>query len=413
MKILVVSNIYPPFVLGGYELLAKDVVEALRARGHVVDVLTTTADAAPEPGVHRTLHLARKFGHDAGRDRVRHLWTGWRNARATRDYLRAEGRPDVALMMSQRRLGLEPWWALQRAGVPVVATVNDDWPVAYCASRRDGLSGLLRRFVDDLPSGRRLRGLRPERVVWLSDAVRREVRRAGAPLADGDVVPQGVDATLFRPRAFRPIGPRPRLLFVGRLHPSKAPDVAIEAVAQLVRRGVDATLGIHGAPFDDAYGAALQELAQRLGVADRVDFRGFCPRPQLPDVLRKSDALLFASRLEHEGQGLTYLEAMACGLPVVAWPAGGAREFLDAHPAVVRTAACSGAAFADAVQGLIAGGAAAQEALVTKGLAVVNDHASISTYATRLEAELEDARALAVGAQGSSPRRSDGSVVSA
>ncbi len=390
MRILMLTNLYPPTVLGGYELLAKDVAEALRARGHVLDVLTTDDGTPAEPGVHRSLHLARAFGGSAGRDRLRHLWVGPYNARATRRHLATVGRPDVVLLMSQRRLGLEPWWVLQRAGLPVVATVNDDWPVAYCPSRRAGVRGLLLRFLDELPTGRRLRGLRPERVVYLSDAVRREVSAAGAVFDGGVVVPQGIDPLLFSARRFHPIGSSPRLLFVGRLHPSKGPDVAIETVAALARRGVHATLDLVGAPADEAYGVELRALACRLGVEDRVDFRGFCARTALPSILRKGDALLFTSRLEHEGQGLTYLEAMACGLPVLAWPAGGAREFLDAHPSAVRPRACSGEAFADAFQELAAD-PAAQEALVTRALDVVREHGSIDAYVRRLEVELAGA----------------------
>jgi hypothetical protein len=61
MRVAVVSNLYPPDVIGGYELLARDVVEGLRARGHEVDLLTSGSPAGPEPGVHRMLTLTRTF----------------------------------------------------------------------------------------------------------------------------------------------------------------------------------------------------------------------------------------------------------------------------------------------------------------------------------------------------------------
>jgi hypothetical protein len=61
MRALVITNLYPPHALGGYELSCRDVVDRWRAAGHDVEVLTTTttfhdpAADPPEPHVHRVL----------------------------------------------------------------------------------------------------------------------------------------------------------------------------------------------------------------------------------------------------------------------------------------------------------------------------------------------------------------------
>lgn len=390
MHILVLSNLYPPDVLGGYELLARDVTQVLMHRGHTVEVLTTGLPSG-QASVTRTLRLARPFGRPAGRDRLRHVWAGLLNARATRAYLRTHAKPQVALVMSLRRLGLAPLRVLRQAGIPFVLTVNDDWPVAYSAGPSPRGRARLGQWLDEvLVPARTWRGLSTEHVLYLSEAVRRAVREAGAPLASGDVQSQGVDLSLFTPRAFRPMRPKLRLLCVGRLHPSKAPEVALEALAVLRQRAVPATLTFVGEAHAPSFQTALQQRARALGVEPLVTWAGKRPREQLPALYHEADVLLFLSRLEHEGQGLTYLEAMACGLPVVASPSGGAREFLERHDAARLVPVCSGEAFADELSAL-RGDQAAQEALVKRALDVVRAHARLDDYVQCLEGQLRHA----------------------
>ncbi|WP_224242669.1 glycosyltransferase family 4 protein [Hyalangium gracile] len=390
MHILLLSNLYPPDILGGYELLARDVAEVLTHRGHTVEVLTTGSRTS-EASVIRTLRLARPFGRPAGRDRLRHFWAGLRNRAATRAYLRTHAKPQVALVMSLRRLGLAPLRVLQQAGIPFVLTVNDDWPVAYAAGLSPRGHTRFGQWLDEvLVPARTWSGLVVNRVLYLSEAVRREVRNAGAPLASGVVQSQGVDLSLFTPRAFRPMRAKLRLLCVGRLHPSKAPEVALETLAALKQRGVPATLTFVGEAGEPGFQIHLQRRTQELGLEPLVTWAGKHPREQLPALYHEADALLFLSRLEHEGQGLTYLEAMACGLPVVAWPSGGAREFLERHDAARLVPACSGEAFADALTAL-RGDPAAQEAIVQRALEVVRAHASLDAYVRCLEGQLRHA----------------------
>ncbi len=400
MHILILSNLYPPDVLGGYELLARDVAQVLTHRGHTVEILTTGSPRTGERSVSRSLRLARSFGQPAGRDRLRHFWAGLRNAVATREYLRTHSKPQVALVMSLRRLGLMPLRVLQHAGIPYVLTVNDDWPVAYSAGPSPRGRAWIGRWLDEvLVPARTWSGLSPERVLYLSEAVRRAVHEAGVPLALGVVQSQGVDLSLFTPRAFRPMHPELRLLCVGRLHPSKAPEVALETLAVLRQRAVPATLTFVGEAYSPDFQRALEDQARALGVEPLVTWAGKVPRERLPALYQAADVLLFLSRLEHEGQGLTYLEAMACGLPVVASPSGGAREFLERYPSAILVPDCSGQAFADEISRL-SGDTAAQQALIQRALEVVRAHASLDAYVRCLEGQLRQAsrRGVAIGA---------------
>jgi glycosyltransferase involved in cell wall biosynthesis len=73
--------------------------------------------------------------------------------------------------------------------------------------------------------------------------------------------------------------------------------------------------------------ATLQELAQRLNVAERVRFLGWVSDEDKFTALASAD--VFVSTSQHEGFGLMYLEAMACGLPVVTYDNGGQTDFLQ------------------------------------------------------------------------------------
>ena len=112
---------------------------------------------------------------------------------------------------------------------------------------------------------------------------------------------------------------RPVALIAQRLQPEKHTEVGLRAFAQSGLAGAGWTLEVAGVGSDRA---ALERLASELGIA--VRFLGF--RADVPDLMRTSGILLATSPFEHFG--LTVLEAMAAGLPVVAARAGGHEEML-------------------------------------------------------------------------------------
>ena len=396
MRIALLSNLYPPDVIGGYELLAADVARELALRGHDVAVLTSGMDHGPErfssPSsgaerlrIWRTLRLARPFGKEPRRDRLRHLVAARHNHRATERFLAEYGRPDRVLVMSLRRVGLESLRVFARRGIGAVVTVNDDWPAAYVP-----LSNLRRvgAWLDRLPlTTHTWRGLDISSVVWVSDAIHRRMRALGAPLPEGRQCFHGIDARRFAARPFRPMGRPLSLLLPGRLHPSKAPDVAIDALAALVRSGHDARLELVGDPVTPAYGSELCARVLAAGLADRVSFRGQVGRDEMSAHYHAADLVLFLNRGEIEGQGMTYLEALASGVPVVACPDGGARELLDRAPVAVRPPRCDGPSVAAAIAALSAD-VAEQRRLSEAGPAFVRKHADLRGYVDVLLEEL-------------------------
>jgi D-inositol-3-phosphate glycosyltransferase len=150
-----------------------------------------------------------------------------------------------------------------------------------------------------------------------------ELRRLGADPDRVTIVPCGVDLDQFRPRGHvERRGPRHRLVTVGRLVERKG---IADVVAALGGLG-DAELVVAGGPHpddldSDEHVARLRWAARRHGVEARVDLRGRVPRPAVASLLRSADVVVCAPW--YEPFGMVPLEAMACGVPVVASAVGG------------------------------------------------------------------------------------------
>jgi len=153
-----------------------------------------------------------------------------------------------------------------------------------------------------------------------------EVRELGAlgDVGHVAVVPCGVDLAKFWCEGpAEPKRRRHRLAVIGRLVPRKG---AADVIAALSRLGPDVELVIAGgctaAEFGhDPEAGRLRALSAELGVADRVDLRGPVTRDALPELMRSADLVVCAPW--YEPFGIVPLEAMGCGVPVVATAVGG------------------------------------------------------------------------------------------
>ena len=165
---------------------------------------------------------------------------------------------------------------------------------------------------------------RADRVVATSSAEVFELARLGVTPDRVTVVPCGVDLHRFSPDGpaeARPPGRR-RVVAVGRLVARKGVADVIEALAAVP----DTELVVVGGPDGADLGAdrearRLQAVARAAAVADRVDLRGRMGQDEIPAVLRGADVV--ACVPWYEPFGLVALEAMACGVPVVAAAVGG------------------------------------------------------------------------------------------
>jgi phosphatidylinositol alpha-1,6-mannosyltransferase len=170
-----------------------------------------------------------------------------------------------------------------------------------------------------------------DRVVANSDYTRGELIRIGVDPKKITLINPGVDIERFCPGlAFRELRlglgmqeGQSLILSVGRLQPRKGFDMVIRSLPPLLEQGLDvhyASIGI-GDNLDH-----LQELAQELGVSDRVHFLGHVPPDDLPHWYNACDVFIMPNREidgDTEGFGMVFVEASACGKPVIAGKAGG------------------------------------------------------------------------------------------
>ncbi|MBB2746292.1 UNVERIFIED_ORG: glycosyltransferase involved in cell wall biosynthesis [Microbispora rosea subsp. rosea] len=154
-------------------------------------------------------------------------------------------------------------------------------------------------------------------IATCSDEVR-ELVVMGVPRDRIAVVPCGVDLGLFRadgPAA--PRGDRPRVLSIGRMVPRKGVDTVVRAMRQVP----GAELVIAGGDPGDEESTRLRTLADGLGLGDRVRLIGSVSRAEVPALMRSADVLVTVPW--YEPFGMVPLEALACGVPVVASAVGG------------------------------------------------------------------------------------------
>lgn len=331
MRVLAISNRYPPWSIGGYEATAAGTTAALRDGGHAVRVLTTLPDpsdrdaVSADPELHRALRWYWR-NHEFPELPFRTTIALERsNARVLQSQLRAF-RPDAVLWWAMGGMSLSLLEQVRRAGVPAVCVVGDDW-IEYApqVDRWIRLWRGRRRFAARLAE--RLAGVpalidldRAARWAFISEYTLETARATGLRLAEAVVIHPGVDERRFAYRAPKPW--RWRLLYCGRIDPRKGITTAIEALGRVPM----ATLTIDG-NGDRRHSRELEEVAARLGVGDRVRFRA-SEHSAVADAYAAADAVVFPVRWR-EPWGLVPLEAMATGRPVLASRAGGgAAEYL-------------------------------------------------------------------------------------
>ncbi len=340
MRILVVSNFYPPYHLTGYELGCRNYVEALKARGHDVGVLTSRycfRDEVVEDGVYRWLKFDFSDRLAWGRTVLKELINQNAFTRACRDF-----RPDVLFFFSLANVSASLGLLVQDADLPRVyyiadhwATIweKDHWAQSWPKRKNSGwvLRLLARRF-----------GLRPplpplnlENAAFANRYLKEIAQELGFPMSRSEVIPWGVDTNRFAGNLSQDKSPN-RLLCVGQVRPPRSLHIAIRALDMLNREyGYDhLTLTIVGYDPSDSrtwksdYMSYLRGLARRYGLHDQVRLTGWVPHDRMPSIYRSHDIYLHLSA-EEGTTSLALIEAMACGLGVVSTMTCGLEGLLE------------------------------------------------------------------------------------
>lgn len=132
------------------------------------------------------------------------------------------------------------------------------------------------------------------------------------------LIPNAIDLSAypFRPRR----GVLPRLVWLRAFHSMYDPALAVRVLAGLRRSYPGAVLSMYGADKDGSL-ASTRRLAEKLGVADAVQFPGAVPKQRVGEALAAADIFLNTTQIDNTP--VSVIEAMACGLCVVSTNAGG------------------------------------------------------------------------------------------
>jgi glycosyltransferase involved in cell wall biosynthesis len=337
VRLLVVTDLFPPIGFGGYERSCANLVDGLRAR-HEVMVLTTDLrreTAPPLPWVRRELAYL-----DRDRRQVLRVPKAAAQAATLTRRLLAEFRPDLVYVAScvvashtAPRVALE-------AGSPVVYRLSELWVasslhwgdqfVGHLANGRGGLHRGWSWLVRGVNHHRALR-LDPRRPVpvavsWCSDDLR---ARVTLPPGVRPVIERTIYPGVAGPFATLPRRPsdRPTIAYLGRVTTAKGAELAVEALAALrARHGIAAHLVLAGhcsAPM----ARRLGRLAGSLEIAGSVELAGQLEREPLARLLQRAHAVVIPT-VTHEAFGRVCIESALARAPVVAARIGGIPEAL-------------------------------------------------------------------------------------
>jgi glycosyltransferase involved in cell wall biosynthesis len=314
LRILVVTNLFPPQELGGYGRMMWEFARALRSRGHAVRVLAGDArylEKTPSEeesemethvsrallltgewktgSIHQALHAERAAAEEANAETVD------REAR--------EFEPDLVLLGNLDLLGIRLLKAVLSAGFPVLHAVANKEPGFPVAEQPHAPS------------------------YWMAPCSNwngRVLREAGYAPARMHTLYPGARTERFY-RAFPPDLRSLRVAYASIVAPYKGTHVLVEALARLHSLGVEFTAEIAGEALDADYADKLRHYCARSGIAGKVSFTGFMDRAALASLFARSNVLVFPSQFE-EPFGISQVEAMASGLVVVSSGTGGAQE---------------------------------------------------------------------------------------
>jgi len=405
MRILFLTNMYPPHDVGGYEQICQEVTDGLKGRGHEITILTSRFGVDPagitsQDGVSRTLHLQGTLNYYQPVDFFLR-----RSSKEKFNLLKLqktidEFRPDIVFVWGMWLLSLNlPYWIEQWMPGRIVYYIASYWPMdedphtAYWRlPARRYITEQFKKPLRQLAFSRLRREKYPpallfNRTLCCSEYVRDKLVDAAKLPASADVLHIGID-----PKPFAEFSKKNKpaenetlhLIYFGRLIEDKGAHTAVEAVGLLKQRGFSdqIELTILGSGHPD-YEARLHNLISEFGIAGQVKFIGKIPREEIPSLLSKFDVFLFTS-IWPEPFGRTIIEAMLAGLIVIGSDVGGSREIFNDYDNDLLFPAGDANALASRIT-LLLDGAKDKQQLVQFGRKLALEHFSLNNMIDGIE----------------------------
>ena len=327
MRLVIVSQEYPPETAkGGIGTQARMKAEGLAARGHEVTVISRSTSSRREEQHHGELTVIRLAGPRLNAHTEIADWIAWSSEAAAEVLALHETAPldlvefpEWACEGYVHLLNRTPWYRPTtivhlHGPLPMLAR-EIGWPEQDSELYRVGtqMEATCLRLAD---------------AVYSSSGCSADwcAREYGLRRADIPVLHTGVDAMLFSPREVSR-DHRPTVVFVGKVTWNKGVAELVDAACTLAPEFPDLRLRLIG-KAEPQVAAELLRRAEAAGAPQVLELPGFVARDDLPEALSQAD--VFAAPSHYEGgPGFVYLEAMACGLPVIACSGSGAAEVVS------------------------------------------------------------------------------------
>src|ERR1051326_3482072 len=364
VKILVLTNLYPPHHAGTYDLRCQSVTELLRLRGHSPLVLTSNHGLNTEQRdaeIHRRLRLNGAYGHPAVTVYRALQVIEEHNNRVLREAI-AEVHPDLVHVWSLGALSKSLIFALRNSRLPTVYDIADRWladdlradpwlrwwnaPGANVLRSGLELAGKRTR-LDAVAPTRMMKGFdripevygpaeivanvqpdsiaafRFDRLYFCSRALKQASTEAGFHVSHGEVIYPGIPTEHFVGDIKPAATPLKKLLIVSRLEEQSGVMTGVQALLQARANKVPVTLSVYGRG-ESEYISQLRSFIVQNSLP--VEFLTVSNQNRdLAAIYRQHDALLYTAESEEPFASVP-LEAMAAGLPVIGAYIGGARE---------------------------------------------------------------------------------------
>ena len=345
MRILFLSNFFPPARSGGYTQWCYEISERLAERGYTIGILTSSYERAKAPineqNIYRLLHLEGDLAYY----QPFHFFTRWRKEHQENliflEQIVQEFAPDLIFVWGMWALS-KTLPALAERLLPgrVVYYLSDYWPSmqnmhvtywekppnhSYMRFPKQVLCFVANQILAyEKPSVPRF-----ESAICVSHALKQHLIASGLPLEKAQVIHGGTDVERFCEERDGPYQENGlKLLYAGQIVEHKGVHTAIEAMAKLVNNhGIrNAYLTIMGAGHPD-YESRLHHMVSTEGLHDFVHFRAPVTRIEMPVILHEYDVLIFPSIYEEPLARMTQ-EAMAAAMVVIGTITGGTGEIL-------------------------------------------------------------------------------------
>lgn len=328
LKLLIISNLFPPHFIGGYEIAAKDTADLLAARGYDCAVLTSdyTGSEPAREGADYPVRRALKLHYSWDPSRVvggAVAEVEAHNGREVRRVLAAEA-PDVVYFWNVFGLGVSPLKAVRDARVPATMHLMDVVLSGYDLT----LANLRKKWrrESDYPLCRL--GAYVRNTISCSRWVAEHFPALGTEASD-TIYPFVDFPDSVRPKERYELGSPVRGVYVGRIDSHKGVDVLCRALRR-IQRETSCTVSL------DMFGRSGTGLdaALQAEFGDLIRIVADMPRRQILERLPTYDIGFFPSTFQ-EPFGLAQLELMCAGLPVISSGRGGSREALSPDNAVL------------------------------------------------------------------------------